>query len=69
MSQFEYIGDRAILYKGRICPLLEHDGWEVVNAMNRVDEEEARESERLKEKLKAELISEYTKRANEEGDS
>ena len=37
--------------------------------MNRVDEEEARERERLKEKLKAELISEYTKRANEEGDS
>lgn len=69
MSQFEYIGDHAILYKGRICPLLEHDGWSVVNAMNRVDEEEARERERLKEKLKAELISEYTKRANEEGDS
>ena len=59
MTSFEYIGDRAILYKGRICPLLEHDGFEVVNAMRRVDEEEARERNRLKAEIKAELMEEY----------
>lgn len=55
MSDFEWLGDRAILYKGRVCPLTEHDGWEVCNAMRRVDEEEARERKRLKEEIKAEL--------------
>ena len=59
MSSFEYIGDRAILYKGRICPLLEHDGFEVVNAMRRVDEQEARERNRLKAEIKAELMEKY----------
>lgn len=61
MASFKYIGDHAILYKGRVVPLLEHDGWAVVNAMHRVDEEEARERERLKEEIKAELISEGRK--------
>lgn len=61
MSVFEYIGDRAILYKGRICPLLEHDGFEVVNAMRRVDEEETRERNRLKAEIKAELAERRTK--------
>lgn len=58
MSMFRWIGDNAILYKGRICMLSGNDGWEVIRAIHRVDEEEKRERERLKEEIKSELLTE-----------
>lgn len=58
MSKFTWVGDKAILYKGRLCELTESDGWEVVNAMRRVDEEESHERKRLKEEIKSELLAE-----------
>lgn len=58
MSKFTWVGDKAILYKGRLCELTENDGWEVVNAMRRVDDEEQRERKRLKEEIKSELLAE-----------
>jgi hypothetical protein len=38
MAEFTWIGDRTILYKGRVIELASHDGWEAVNAMKQVDE-------------------------------
>ncbi len=58
MNSFEWIGNDAILYKGRICPITENDGWGVVNAMNRVDKEEKEKLDRLKAELRNELIAE-----------
>ncbi len=58
MSKFTWVGDRAILYKGRLCELTENDGWEVVNAMRRADGEEQKERKRLKEEIKSELLAE-----------
>lgn len=58
MSTFEWLGDRTILYKGRVCPLTESDGYEIVNAMRRVDEEEAMERKRMKDEIMAEIIAE-----------
>lgn len=57
MSDFEWLGDSSILYKGKVCQLTEHDGYEVVNAMRRVDEEEARDCKRMKEEIKAEIMA------------
>lgn len=51
MTDFQWIGDSSILYKGRIVSLTEHDGWEVVNAMQRVDEEERQQTERIIRKI------------------
>lgn len=61
MSVFRWIGDNAILYKGRICMLSGNDGWEVIRAIHRVDEEIAQERQRLKEEIKAELHAEMEK--------
>lgn len=54
MSDFQWIGNNAILYKGRVCPVTENDEWGVVNAMERVD----REEKRMRAEIKAEIISE-----------
>ena len=58
MTDFKWIGDTAILYKGKICQLTEHDGWEVYNAMRRVDDEQDLKRERLKKELMDELLTE-----------
>lgn len=61
MAEFNWLGDNAILYKGRLCMLTGNDGWEVVRAMDRIDEEIARERQRLKEEIKAEVYAEMGK--------
>ena len=38
MAEFTWIGDRTILYKGRVIELTSHDGWEVANAIKKIDE-------------------------------
>ncbi len=61
MTDFQWLGDNAILYKGRICPITEHDGWGVVNAMRRIDQEEQEQLERLKSEITKELRAEKIK--------
>ena len=58
MTDFQWLGDNAILYKGRICPITEQDGWGAVNAMRRVDQEEQERLERLKSEIMQELKEE-----------
>lgn len=58
MSDFQWIGNNAILYKGRVCPITENDGWGVVNAMERVDREEREKEDRIRAEIKTEIISE-----------
>ena len=55
MNNFRWLGPRTIIYKGRVCELTEHDGWEVINAMRRVDREEELQREMLKKELKREM--------------
>lgn len=59
MSDFQWIGDSAILYHGRVCQITEHDGWGVVNAS--VDHEEQAEREKLKAEIKEELLGKNNK--------
>ena len=40
MAEFTWVGDRTILYKGRVIELTSHDGWEAVNAIKKIDEAE-----------------------------
>lgn len=61
MSDFQWLGNNSILYKGRVCPITENGGWGVVNAMRRVDREERENEERLRQKIKAEIMAELKK--------
>lgn len=56
MSDFQWIGNNSILYKGRICSV--RGEWGVVDAMNRIDREEQEKEEELKAKIKAEILAE-----------
>ena len=66
MNDFQWLGNDAILYKGRVCQITEDDGWGVVNAMKRVDREEREKEERLRAKIKAEIMAELKKKSEEE---
>ena len=53
MAEFTWIGDRTILYKGRVIELTSHDGWEAVNAMKQVDEEEKQWRKQIEDEVNA----------------
>lgn len=65
MAEFTWIGDRTILYKGRLIELTSHDGWEAVNAMKQVDEAIDMEGEKNWRKQKEDEVNVAVKKNNE----
>ena len=56
MSNFQWIGNNSIIYKGRVCSV--KGEWGVVDAMNRIDREEQEREAELRAKIKAEILAE-----------